>query len=753
MILYRSAKAHLSPELIWLGRSKFDLLEKEDEVSLEAVTSFALRDLAAPFTVWVKLRSDEDPSLFVDATEVELAGKKPAGAGAVWRRSGPVSIGEGAAAVHRVKIGPLRSKAGCAAVVLSNDAAFVPPNGEAQFEKGVYGVKRADLGTSELSPARTLIRAAEVFRLRYTVGKAGIAVGGGIAIGIPWGLFPAPVWPGVESVALDDPAADRAPLQIVSPNAKDLALLLEDRREVWFATREYLVRVEATRRALNPGDVIELQYGDDDRKAAHQQSFPCHYTGVEKDCWYTPTVPLRVLVDPSGSGQYVPILEENSHRLSVLPGRATRLHVTVPSLAAKGRPIALRMAFTNDDNSPPETPVDGMIGGVRFKDSVATAGISLSVGGRLQIKAETAQATILGVSNPVEVIPRRAQIDLYWGEIHGHCGLCDGLGSPEQYFEHARNVAHLDFTSLTSHAPYLSDCAWQRIQEVTNSVHVAGKFATILGYEWSGAGGHRNVYTSSPELDILRENDGVRGLDDLWKALEGRSDLLVVPHHTLPFGRLEPHRPDLEKLIEIYSMWGCSEHVKNPMSDKPDHGTSVQDALAEGKRLGIIAGSDNHDGRPGCSGERPGTKSRYGNLTFKAGLTAVYAEQLSRQAIFGALCKRRCYGTTGARIIVDFKVNDRWMGEEIPAANPRRVTASVVGVEKIERIEVIRNNQTAHTHRPEGSAAQLQWDDESPWEDVAIRRPGMAPFLFYYLRVVQADGETAWTSPVWLSGG
>jgi hypothetical protein len=62
--------------------------------------------------------------------------------------------------------------------------------------------------------------------------------------------------------------------------------------------------------------------------------------------------------------------------------------------------------------------------------------------------------------------------------------------------------------------------------------------------------------------------------------------------------------------------------------------------LRAGHRYGIVCNSDGHKGRPGSNG-----------------LTAVFSEDLSRDATFTALRARRCYGTTNARILLVFGIN------------------------------------------------------------------------------------------------
>jgi len=56
-------------------------------------------------------------------------------------------------------------------------------------------------------------------------------------------------------------------------------------------------------------------------------------------------------------------------------------------------------------------------------------------------------------------------------------------------------------------------------------------------------------------------------------------------------------------------------------------------------------------------------------------------------------------------------------------------------------------------HRVFGNGAELEltWTDTDPLEDLALTPVDEGPrFVFYYLRVLQSDGEMAWVSPVWI---
>ena len=59
---------------------------------------------------------------------------------------------------------------------------------------------------------------------------------------------------------------------------------------------------------------------------------------------------------------------------------------------------------------------------------------------------------------------------LYWGDIHGHTALSDGIDTPKNYYNYAKNTSRLDFSAITDHAfrirNYPTD--WDNIIDVAN---------------------------------------------------------------------------------------------------------------------------------------------------------------------------------------------------------------------------------------------------------------------------------------------
>ncbi len=138
---------------------------------------------------------------------------------------------------------------------------------------------------------------------------------------------------------------------------------------------------------------------------------------------------------------------------------------------------------------------------------------------------------------------------------------------------------------------------------------------------------------------------------------------------------LKYHEPTLDRLLEVHSTHATSEWF-------------LFDALRRGYRFGVIAGSDSVDGRPGNS--HPG---HMGVRNVRGGLTAMLAPALTRAALWDALGKRRCYATTGERILLEFRAGDATDGRRRRCDGAAsRFDVRVEGTAPIETIDFFRGN-------------------------------------------------------------
>ncbi len=286
----------------------------------------------------------------------------------------------------------------------------------------------------------------------------------------------------------------------------------------------------------------------------------------------------------------------------------------------------------------------------------------------------------------------------FWGELHTHTALSDGLRHPREAVADARD--HLDFWAPADHLcmsfnraanPKLVE-GWEELREVLADNDTPGEFVTYLAYEYTSLEGDWNLYFPTLAGEPYNPPD-IHHLCEYARAVDG----MLVPHHTgyKVNGRgIDWHSSfaqDVMPLVEIFSMHGSSEADDGywPM-DLPWMGPRaergcVRAGLDAGARVGFIASSDGHGGYPGC---------------YKMGLVAVWASELQRDAIWEALYGRQCYAATGDRIWLQFFVNDRPMGSELPAADFRFIEVRAVCQDRIEWIDIVRNGRVWQRYCP-----------------------------------------------------
>ena len=101
------------------------------------------------------------------------------------------------------------------------------------------------------------------------------------------------------------------------------------------------------------------------------------------------------------------------------------------------------------------------------------------------------------------------------------------------------------------------------MRELVQRYAEPGRFAAFLGYEWSigrERGGHHNVLFRDPGMERVPVQEATL-LPELYSGLRAAydpDDVLVIPHAHEAADWTQSD-PELEKLVEIYSMHGTFE--------------------------------------------------------------------------------------------------------------------------------------------------------------------------------------------------
>lgn len=498
-------------------------------------------------------------------------------------------------------------------------------------------------------------------------------------------------------------------------------------------------------RELRSGERLRIEYGAD---GAGARADP--YAEQDSRFWFA--------VDGDGDG--VRKLIADSPGVDVLPGSPAMLVATLTSTARAGESVRLCVALLDARANavgeceaqlelldvPPELELPSKLvlapadrGRKTIEGRASADGVF-----RVRVVASTATRRLEARSNPLVVGggPR-----VWWGDLHGHSALSDGSGTPEAWFDYARNVAALDIAALTDHdhwgLMFLDEHPelWSGLVGAAQRAHEPGRFVTLPGYEWtSWLSGHRHVLYFGDEAPLLSAMDGRYDTpQELRDALRGLR-ALSIPHHPAggPMATDWSHPPDpeLEPVVEICSAHGSSEALDSPrVIHSPRPGHFARDALARGYKLGFVGSGDGHDGHPGLAWKGPHYPT--------GGLVAVLADELSREALHDALRKRRVYATSGPRILLRFALGRARMGETLPAAEaqkPGNLFVQVIAASPLETIEVVVGTD---------ELLSLACRNELEYSASATLE-ALKPGDFVYVRVLQLDGGMAWSSPIFI---
>jgi hypothetical protein len=363
----------------------------------------------------------------------------------------------------------------------------------------------------------------------------------------------------------------------------------------------------------------------------------------------------------------------------------------------------------------------------------------------------------------------QAEVSVFFGNLHSHTALSDGSGTPAEAYARARDTAGLDFLAITehnhaqagdianNHALYTGPGSLSLIP-TANSFTEEGRFIALYGQEFStiGAGNHMNVIDAPRVIDV--PNGNFRKLFEEWLPAnldtQGQEPLLLLNHPSI-----SDSPADLEYGIDDFqgdtTAWLAAidpraeliNLINGPSHSNGTHlppGAPSERELRRYLNLGLhvapTADQDNH-------------KQNWGDATDAR--TAVLAPALTKSALLTAMKQRRVYATEDRNLRLVYRLNGELLGSRITGQNVPAAGAALPVTLAI-----------TDDDEPNASYVVDVFSDQMGGEDVAeivrmqsvtgngthtisgVTYQGGAQYV--YLRVRQADGNRAWTAPVWL---
>lgn len=341
---------------------------------------------------------------------------------------------------------------------------------------------------------------------------------------------------------------------------------------------------------------------------------------------------------------------------------------------------------------------------------------------------------------------------IYRGDTHRHTEFSmDGNndGTLLDAYRYAIDAASLDYLMVSEHngagGPDI-DYINFTLQQMVDLFTLPGTFVPLYGYERGVAypNGHRNIIFAkrgNPTLPIpADETKGKAGAAKLYEYLK-KYDGIAISHTSASTMGTDwrDNDPAVEPLVEIYQGDRVSaEYEGAPKAANAANPASAPggfrpagylwNAWAKGWKLGIQASSD--------------------HLSTHISYACTIASDFTRQGLVDAMKLRHSYGATD-NIVLDYRAEtpggrQYLQGEAFEAKSAPVLIVNVKGTKPVRQIDVVRDNQFVHTRHPMTKEVSFRYKDTGPIT---------AKESYFYVRVIQADDQMAWSSPVWVSKG
>ena len=341
----------------------------------------------------------------------------------------------------------------------------------------------------------------------------------------------------------------------------------------------------------------------------------------------------------------------------------------------------------------------------------------------------------------IHILGRR----VLFGDIHQHTFASDGTGTQPEAYNRARYRYGDDIVAISDHESFLGKRTppgeWSRYCAVADDFYEPGEFVTLYAFEWTGSmhpgPGHKVVYPPSSDPSTLFSRDDHRtGTSEGLIRHCREAGALVIPHHVGWTGADREHHDDeVQPCYEIVSCHGAYERTGGgPIGTRGDdkEGQFLADLLDGGLRFGFVGGSDGH-----------GLNWHHGVCrmqdSHRSGLTAVFADDVTREAVLEALGQRRCYATSGAKIGLWFEIDGRPMGDVVRPGGISSYRVVVHGTNRLSAVALVTNRGKEIALRCSGTDLDIHG---------TLPPPSEGESTYYFVRVVQEDGHVAWSSPI-----
>ncbi len=327
-------------------------------------------------------------------------------------------------------------------------------------------------------------------------------------------------------------------------------------------------------------------------------------------------------------------------------------------------------------------------------------------------------------SPPTTLLPPASLPDgmyAYWGHLHAHTTYSDGAGPAHYALALARAAGH-HFYAITDHGWWLTDLEWAETLTETKAATVPGEFIALRGIEWTHSTvGHINVFNTDTLLQ--RTSPLFAELPDFYTWLAANPEVIAQFNHPDPsYGGTFSNFAYHPAAAQVMFMQEIGNSSQGYVTYEPSF---IQSNMV-GWRTGPTNNGDTHNARWGSD-----TNAR----------TGIVAPALTEADLLDAMRARRVFATEDSNLALTLRGNGQWMGTELPVAGPTTFTVNVVDPDP----EPI----TLHLYDANLLVATLSHATSTTEWTIPI---DTAPGHFYWVKAIQADGDVAYSTPIWIAG-
>ncbi|MCM0647671.1 CehA/McbA family metallohydrolase [Clostridium swellfunianum] len=322
-----------------------------------------------------------------------------------------------------------------------------------------------------------------------------------------------------------------------------------------------------------------------------------------------------------------------------------------------------------------------------------------------------------------------------YGIPHSHTSYSDGVGTPTEAYEKARQNG-LNFLVVTDHQGKLvstkinhdksifisgsSHPKWEMLKLEASHINSKHKnFIALSGFELSTRfWGHINIINSQ---GIIEKRPA--SLDELYDWLCTEENLLLSINHPYRSPKTLPFSHNFDNFVNLYEVGNGSTTREYNRAEQ-----NYYETLDSGWHIAAINGQDNHIDDWGDS----------------SNVTAVISRELSVEALIAAIKLRRIYSTESKSLKLVVKGNNQWMGSIINLSKNDILHLHILAEDKnspIDKIQIVSNGGKIIKEKLCGNLENCEWNLELSID---------SSYSWYVAKVIHSDEKIAISSAIFV---